>query len=144
MIRTALFAALLAIGPGTAFAQSSGVESVGLIGFAPWASAHASAAFGPDDAYLFEDVSDSSQLAPEALVIAERIDRDRLAAGAGDAPVDAEGRVGEAFGGFVRYGRDGLAYATLDVARAAAEPTRFAQGPIEGPSRVALNLSLGD
>lgn len=133
-------AALFALVASAAVAQAQDSSTVGLVGPAPWAAAGISAAFGPDDAYLFQDADLSERLSPEALEVAERIDRERLAMGAPEAP--ASGRVGEAFEGFTRYGRDGLSYATLDVARA-ADPARFAEGPDVGPSRVALNLAFG-
>lgn len=133
-------AALFALVASVTAVRAEEHPVVGLVGPDPWAVAAASPAFGPDDAFLFEDADPSGRLSPEALEVAERIDRERLAAGAPETP--ASGRVGEAFEGFTRYGRDGLSYATLDVARA-VDPTRFAEGPEVGPSRVALNLAFG-
>lgn len=146
MTRSALvFAALLALVAGAATARAEDSSSVGLVGPAPWAIAVTSAAFGPDDAFLFADADHSDRLSPDALEVAERIDRERLAIGAPDT-APASGRIGEAFEGFTRFGRDGLAYSALDYAAPhlapALDPARFSEGPHVGPSRVALNLAF--
>ncbi|RXF72716.1 hypothetical protein [Hansschlegelia zhihuaiae] len=105
----------------------------------PWSATEGSAAFDAQDAFVFDDVPRTARLDEAALAIAVRIDRDRLA-----APDDfalatvGDGRVDAAFGRFVAYGPDGLAYASLELTRGAAGVTRIARAPT--PSLVAMLL----
>jgi hypothetical protein len=107
------------------------------IGGEPWSATEGSAAFDADDAFVFDDVPRAAHLDEAALAVAVRIDRDRLAA-PDDFGTVGDGRVDAAFGRFVAYGPDGLAYASLELARGDSGLTRIARAST--PSLVAMLL----
>lgn len=121
---------------GASWAAAHGLEAA--IGAEPWAAASGgSAAFGADDAYVFADAAASPRLDDDAIAVAVRIDQTRLAEAAGPAPhTVSNGRVDAAFSRFVAIGPDGLAYASLGLARGEPGATRVARAP--EPSLVAM------
>lgn len=138
MTRIALCLALL-VASAPALAEGAWSQAKSDVGPAPWVEVATSAAFGPDDAYLFAEPAPSPRLDQDAETAASLVDRERMA----DRPVapwpDKTGRIAVAFSDFVSYGPDGLAYASAALARAGGGAVRVA---VATPSMATFALAL--
>jgi hypothetical protein len=135
--------ASLALAFGAASAEPSAPQAQGAhaltIALDPWSAVQGGQIFDAEDAFVFADAPRTPALGDDAIAVAVRIDRDRLAETMADdlAIGSSGGRVGSAFASFVALGPAGGSYASLQLARSgAASGVRLARTPV--PSLVAM------
>lgn len=150
MIRTAALAFALTFVSGAATADGFAWPSFGattaVISSDPWDRLGPTSTLDADDAYVFADVSLHAHLDPDATALALQTDRDRMAhdlEGEAFTGPSSDPRIGTAFGGFVAIGPQGLAYASLGLARGdgAASARLAAAAALPQPSLVATLLA---